>query len=107
KISPSTPLAASVARLASTAGAETSHKVRRIFGEWRAKATESTPAPQPTSSTLPYVCEVNDESSNWLPTSRPSRLNTQGSDSTDRQSKLHSPQKLSASSSSCFSRRPK
>ncbi len=36
KTSPSTPLAASVARLASTAGAETSHKVRRIFGEWRA-----------------------------------------------------------------------
>ncbi len=55
KTSPSTPLVASVARLASTAGAET-HRVRRIFGEWRAKATESTPAPQPTSSTLPFVC---------------------------------------------------
>lgn len=76
--SPARPLAASVARLASTAGALTSHRVRRTFGEWLASAAASTPAPQPTSSTFPLVCGSRVESSSWLPTSRPSRLKTPG-----------------------------
>lgn len=39
---------------------------------------ESTPAPQPTSSTLPLVCGVRVESSSLLPVSSASRLNTPG-----------------------------
>ncbi len=104
--SPSIPLAASVARLASTAAALTSHRVKRTFGEWLAKATESTPAPQPTSKTLPLVCGVSVESSSWLPTSRPSRLNTPGRVLMVRFSVWYSSQYFSASKTGCFSRRP-
>ncbi len=98
----SRPLAASVARLASTAGALTSHRVRRTFGEWLASAAASTPAPQPTSSTFPLVCGSRVESSSWLPTSRPSRLKTPGRVLIVRLSSVYSPQNASASKVGCF-----
>jgi methylase of polypeptide subunit release factors len=50
--SPARPLAASVARLASTAGALTSHRVRRTFGEWLTLCDVSAPAVEASRATL-------------------------------------------------------
>ena len=105
--SPSMPLAANVARLASTAAALTSHRVKRTFGEWLAKATERTPAPQPTSSTLPLVCGVSVESSSWPPTSKAAVTAEDARQRFDGQIfclGIHP--HFSASKTGCFSRRP-
>lgn len=89
KTSPSTPLACVFARLA-TAGARTSHKVRRIFGDSAQRQLKARPRPADIQH-FTFRVRVNVERQPQLPTSRPSQLNTPGSVLTVRPSTLYSP----------------
>ncbi len=78
----------------------------RIFGEWRAKATESTPAPQPHPALYLSCAELTSRAVTGY------RIQTVAAKHArqrfDRQAiHVYSPQNLSASNTGCFSRRPK
>ncbi len=77
-----------------------------IFGEWRAKATESTPAPQPTSALYLSCAELTSRAATGYRHQTVAAKHAR--QRFDRQAiDAVSPQNLSASNTGCFSRRPK
>ncbi len=76
------------------------------FGEWRAKATESTPAPQPTSRLYLSCAELTSRAATGY--RHPAVAAKHARQRFDRQAiDAVFPQNLSASNTGCFSRRPK
>ncbi len=79
-------------------------QVRRIFGEWRAKATESTPAPRRHPALYLSCAELTSRAATGTDIQTVAAKHAR--QRFDRQAMtLYSPQNLSASNTGCFSRR--